>query len=242
MRWGLAGFCGGWDCNKPKKCRSLWGEKQAEAPHQQPEPGVYGVSGQGAATVSGVQWPQGCPGWDRSQDGAEVERMPRQWTSQSQGYGKGCWCRTPRYNNMQGKDRRLLIFEEVRAGVEEKRASQMVGMWQQGAWVPKILDLGSLQHAAESIQPLHQRWRHQLAPSAQSRGTLEHILSCCPIALGKGRYRWRHAQFLKAVADSICSCGCKDSVNSGHCSSLSCLRAGNSLGAQCALGGPYGGG
>lgn len=94
----------------------------------------------------------------------------------------------------------------------EKRASQMVGMRQQGAWVPKSLDLGSLRHAAESIQPLHQRWRHQLAPSAQSRGTLEHILSCCPIALGKGRYRWRHNQFLKAVADSICSCGCKDSV------------------------------
>lgn len=120
--------------------------------------------------------------------------------------------RTARYDNMQGKDRRLLILEEVRAGVEEKRASQMVGMRQQGAWVPKSLDLGSLRHAAESIQPLHQRWRHQLAPSAQCRGTLEDILSCCSIALGKGRYRWRHNQFLKAVADSICSCGCKDSV------------------------------
>lgn len=115
--------------------------------------------------------------------------------------------RTARYDNMQGKDRRLLILEEVRAGVEEKRASQMVGMRQQGAWVPKSLDLGSLRHAAESIQPLHQRWRHQLAPSAQCRETLEHILSCCPIALGEGRYRWRHNQFLKAVADSICRCG-----------------------------------
>ncbi len=35
------------------------------------------------------------------------------------------------------------------------------------------------------------------------RGTLEHILSCCPKALGEGRYRWRHDQVLKAIAEAI---------------------------------------
>ena len=34
---------------------------------------------------------------------------------------------------------------------------------------------------------------------------MEHILSCCPKALGEGRYRWRHDQVLKALADSICT-------------------------------------
>ncbi|KAL7849091.1 hypothetical protein SRHO_G00207140 [Serrasalmus rhombeus] len=36
-----------------------------------------------------------------------------------------------------------------------------------------------------------------------TRGTLEHLLSSCPKALGEGRYRWHHDQVLKAVAESI---------------------------------------
>lgn len=39
-----------------------------------------------------------------------------------------------RVDNAQGKERQHLIQEEVRAGVEEERASRMVGMGQQGAW------------------------------------------------------------------------------------------------------------
>lgn len=37
----------------------------------------------------------------------------------------------------------------------------------------------------------------------QKRGTLEHILSACPKALGEGRYRWRHDQVLRFLADTI---------------------------------------
>lgn len=40
----------------------------------------------------------------------------------------------PRYNKADRKDRRTLLQEEVRAAVEEDRASTMVGMRQQGAW------------------------------------------------------------------------------------------------------------
>lgn len=36
-----------------------------------------------------------------------------------------------------------------------------------------------------------------------TRGSLQHILNCCPEALGEGRYRWRHDQVLKAVADTV---------------------------------------
>ncbi|KAF0039215.1 hypothetical protein F2P81_007450 [Scophthalmus maximus] len=35
------------------------------------------------------------------------------------------------------------------------------------------------------------------------RGTLEHIRSCCPKALGEGRFTWRHDQVLKAIAEAI---------------------------------------
>ncbi|KAF1380358.1 hypothetical protein PFLUV_G00162830 [Perca fluviatilis] len=39
----------------------------------------------------------------------------------------------------------------------------------------------------------------------KKRGTLEHILSSCPTALGEGHYRWRHNQVLKSVAEAISS-------------------------------------
>ncbi|KAJ8349798.1 hypothetical protein SKAU_G00249280 [Synaphobranchus kaupii] len=41
---------------------------------------------------------------------------------------------TTHYNRATGKERRDLVQKEVRAGVEELRASQMVGLRQQGAW------------------------------------------------------------------------------------------------------------
>lgn len=46
--------------------------------------------------------------------------------------------------------------------------------------------------------------RGHTACSLCLRGTTEHILSCCPKALGKGCYCWCHDQVLKAIADTIC--------------------------------------
>ena len=35
------------------------------------------------------------------------------------------------------------------------------------------------------------------------KGSLQHILSSCPKALGDGRYRWRHDQVLKVIANEV---------------------------------------
>ena len=40
-------------------------------------------------------------------------------------------------------------------------------------------------------------------PGCPGRGSLEHLLSSCPKALGEGRYRWHHDQVLKVVAENI---------------------------------------
>ena len=40
-------------------------------------------------------------------------------------------------------------------------------------------------------------------PMCSKPGTLEHIMSSCSKALGEGRYRWRHDQVLKSIAESI---------------------------------------
>ncbi|KAK0150652.1 hypothetical protein N1851_008245 [Merluccius polli] len=133
---------------------------------------------------------------------------------------------TTRYDKALGKDRRRLVQEEVRAGVEELRASQMVGMRQQGAWtrweqaVDRKISWSELWQAEPhrikfliasvyDVLPSPSNlfcWGKVDTPSCPlclRRGTLEHILSCCPKALGEGRYTWRHDQVLKAIAEAI---------------------------------------
>lgn len=40
-------------------------------------------------------------------------------------------------------------------------------------------------------------------PLCRGRGSLERLLSSCPVELGEGRYCWQHDQVLKAVAEAI---------------------------------------
>ncbi|XP_039504261.1 uncharacterized protein LOC120460516 [Pimephales promelas] len=133
----------------------------------------------------------------------------------------------PCYSKARGKEKRKLIQEEVRAEVEEARFSRVVGMSKQGAWTKWEQTAGRKITWAElwKAEPHHFKFLVQsvydVLPSpanlftwglvdspacqlCQKRGSLEHILSCCPKALGDGRYRWRHDQILKAVADAIC--------------------------------------
>ena len=111
--------------------------------------------------------------------------------------------------------------------VEEERSSRAVGMRQQGAWT-------RWEQVAERKISWTDLWRaepHRIkflvqavydvlpspsnlhcwglvdtpaCPLCQRKGTLEHVMSCCPKALGDGRYRWRHDQVLKSIAESIC--------------------------------------
>lgn len=133
---------------------------------------------------------------------------------------------TSQYNKLEGKERRDLVQREVRAGVEEQHASQTVGLRQQGAWtrweeaMDRKISWPELWRAEpyctrfliQSVSDVLPRpsnlfcWGKVNTPACplyQGRGTLEHILSSCPKALGDGRYRWRHDQVLKAVAESI---------------------------------------
>ena len=49
-------------------------------------------------------------------------------------------------------------------------------------------------------------WGKRETPNCQlcaRKGSLQHILSSCPKALGDGRYRWRHDQALKVIANKV---------------------------------------
>ncbi|RXN04565.1 reverse transcriptase [Labeo rohita] len=59
-----------------------------------------------------------------------------------------------------------------------------------------------------------------------ARGTLEHILSSCPTALGQGRYTWCHNQLLKSIADTIIKEISKGGRGSNTTRSIAFVRAG----------------
>ncbi|XP_062916611.1 uncharacterized protein LOC134352920 [Mobula hypostoma] len=128
--------------------------------------------------------------------------------------------------DIRGKERRRLVQEEVRAVVEEMRTCKAVGMKQQGAWtrwenaVERKVTWADLWKAeSHRIQFLIQAvydvlpspsnlhtWdkaESSACPLCSKRGTLEHILSSCARALGEGRYRWRHDQVLKTIAEAV---------------------------------------
>ncbi|XP_041934289.1 LOW QUALITY PROTEIN: uncharacterized protein LOC121697073, partial [Alosa sapidissima] len=162
-------------------------------------------------------------GWLRCVDRSGLPGRFKAWIYQRADIG---YFPSTRVDKAQGKQRQHLIQQEVRAGVEEERASRMVGMGQQGAWTkwenvlqrkitwPNIwradsLNIRFLVQAVYDVLPspsnLHV-WGKAETPSClqcPGRGSLEHLLSSCPKALGEGRYRWRHDQVLKAVAESI---------------------------------------
>ncbi|XP_077380867.1 uncharacterized protein LOC144020874 [Festucalex cinctus] len=126
----------------------------------------------------------------------------------------------------RGKERHQLLQEEVRAGVEEERVSRAVGLRQQGAWTrwESVLQrkvtwsnimqadfhrvrflVQAVYDALPSPANLHVWGKSETptCPLCSGRGSLEHLLSSCPKSLAEGRYRWRHDQVLKAVAESI---------------------------------------
>ena len=126
----------------------------------------------------------------------------------------------------KGKERHNLILEEVREGVEEGRYGKMVGLSQQGAWTrwedvekkrvtwsdcwrPDFNEIRFLIKSVYDVLPsptnLH-IWGKIETPNCQlcaRKGSLQHILSSCPKALGDGRYRWRHDQVLKVSANEV---------------------------------------
>ena len=102
----------------------------------------------------------------------------------------------------------------------------MVGLSQQGAWTrwedvekkritwsdcwrPDFSEIRFLFKSVYDVLPsptnLH-IWGKRETPNCQlcaKKGSLQHILSSCPKALGDGRYRWRHDQALKVIANEV---------------------------------------
>ncbi|XP_060584269.1 uncharacterized protein LOC132740392 [Ruditapes philippinarum] len=96
-------------------------------------------------------------------------------------------------------ERRALIQSEVRKEEENKRQARAVEMGAQGTWTTSVHDL--LPSPANLC-----RWGLITDPTCslcKKPGTLERVLSSCSTALTQGRYRWRHDNILREVADRL---------------------------------------
>ena len=129
-------------------------------------------------------------------------------------------------NSAKGKERCQLIQEEVREGVEEVHYCKMVGLSQQGAWTrwedvekkwvtwsdcwqPDFSEIRFLIKSVYDVllSPMNLHiWGKRETPNCQlcaRKGSLQHVLSSCPKALGDGQYCWRHDQALKVIANEV---------------------------------------
>lgn len=123
-----------------------------------------------------------------------------------------------------------LIQEEVSTEVEEVRLSRMVDMAKKGpvqggsrriAEGSPGQNFGGWSHIARLFLFLVQSvyddlpcpsnlftWGLADTPACQlcqKRGSLEHVLSCCPKALEEGQYHWRHDSYYVVLCRGLCT-------------------------------------
>ncbi|TWW71631.1 hypothetical protein D4764_16G0001280 [Takifugu flavidus] len=96
---------------------------------------------------------------------------------------------------MPGAKRETTYFR--RRSEQAWRKSKWVGQWAPAAGG---MDKSTMPSPAQQTSMRGERVRHPPVPFAPEE---EHLLSSCPKSLADGRYRWRHDQVLKAVAESI---------------------------------------
>ncbi|XP_019617765.1 PREDICTED: uncharacterized protein LOC109465064 [Branchiostoma belcheri] len=131
---------------------------------------------------------------------------------------------TQRWGTASPRERRELIQKEVRQ--QEVRRSRAVSQGVQGAWTRwegvrerKVMwnelmysEPSKIRFLLKSVYDLLptaanlKRWRKKDEDKCElcgKTGNLSHVLTSCPVALGKGRYTWRHNQVLKVIASAV---------------------------------------
>ena len=133
---------------------------------------------------------------------------------------------TPRtlYSRASKAERRTMIVDTVRKAEEDRREVKMTGLAKQGAhmrWEVPERKLGDreLINMSDSRFSFLVKAVYDLLPTPHNkhlwfgeeegcelcgeRGTLQHILSGCKVALSQGRYKWRHDQVLREIAQCV---------------------------------------
>ena len=128
------------------------------------------------------------------------------------------------YGSSTKEERRTMVIDTVREAEEDRRRVKMASLAKQGAhtrWeVPeKKLSHREIISTSETSLKFLVKSVYDLLPTPSNKniwyggedtcklcrenGTLSHILSGCGIALGQGRYKWRHDQVLRKIAKAV---------------------------------------
>ena len=133
---------------------------------------------------------------------------------------------TPRtiYSKATKSEKRTMIVNTVKEAEEDRRVVKMTSLAKQGAhmrWeVPeRKLDDRELVNMSDSRFSFLIKAVYDLLPTPHNkhlwfgeeegcelcgaRGTLQHILTGCKVALCQGRYKWRHDQVLREIAQCV---------------------------------------
>ena len=122
------------------------------------------------------------------------------------------------------QERRNMVVEKVREAEEDRRRVRMAGLSKQGGqtrWEVPERKLSSkdvvnmpedrfkfLMKAVYDLLPTPQNKKTWFGESSEcglcgENGTLAHILSGCKISLAQGRYKWRHDEVLREIAQCV---------------------------------------
>ena len=122
------------------------------------------------------------------------------------------------------RDQRTMITEEIRKKEEEAREVRMIALAKQGTstrWeVPeRSISQRNLIKTSDASFKFLVKAVYDLLPTPSNKnrwfgtdekctlcgqeGTLNHILSGCNVALAQGRYKWRHDQVLRVIANAV---------------------------------------
>ena len=128
------------------------------------------------------------------------------------------------YSSSTKKERRAIIVNAVRDAEEDRRRVKMTSLAKQGAhtrWeVPeKKLTHKEILSRSETSLKFLVKAVYDLLPTPSNKnqwfgseetcklcggnGTLAHILSGCKVALAQGRYKWRHDEVLRVIAQGV---------------------------------------
>ena len=128
------------------------------------------------------------------------------------------------YSSSSKKEKRSMVVQTVREAEEDRRIVKMTSLAKQGAhtrWeVPqKKLSHKEIISRSETSIKFLVKAVYDLLPTPSNKniwfgeedtcklcggkGTLQHILSGCEVALAQGRYTWRHNEVLREVAQVV---------------------------------------
>ena len=141
-----------------------------------------------------------------------------------QGFGA---TKRPRWESAEPRERRQLVLDEIHRSAEHTRYVKAIQQPVQGQWTrwgddvearqlrwsevtgARPHKLGFLVRSCYDTLPSGanlRRWglsTDAACPLCSKVQTLDHVLSACKVALGQGRYTWRHNQVLQVLMDEV---------------------------------------